>query len=226
MSERPTPENPGPESSGPGGTDPEQAAAGTHGHYETVGDDAAGHASPESSRGSGAPAPGYGSGYQGADPDDGSGYQGADAGYGSGDRGASSGYGTGGYGTGGYGSDGRGGYSPSSDVDYYSQGGSGASYGAQQAPVYRQPGSAQAQSQAQTAMILGIVGVVVTFIGVILGPIALSQAGKAERGGADATAGRVLGWIATILGGLVALFIILYIVFFVVVIGAAINSGY
>ena len=78
-------------------------------------------------------------------------------------------------------------------------------YGAQafpgQMPPYGSQGGQIAQYQAtkdaQTSWILGLVGLFVT-MGIILGPIAIHYANKAERGGAKATLGRVLGWLCII----------------------------
>ena len=49
-----------------------------------------------------------------------------------------------------------------------------------------------------TSLVLGIIGIF--FLGIILGPLAIMQANKAERLGERSSAGRVLGWIATIFG--------------------------
>ncbi|MGH3654237.1 hypothetical protein [Glutamicibacter sp.] len=59
---------------------------------------------------------------------------------------------------------------------------------------------------AQTSMILGILSLFVA--GVILGPIAISKANKAEREFSTvSTVGKVTGWIGTILGVLWVLYI-------------------
>lgn len=58
--------------------------------------------------------------------------------------------------------------------------------------------SADGQSKAKTALICGIIGIF--FFGIILGPIAIVQAKKAEAMGVKATGGKVLGWIAAIFG--------------------------
>lgn len=47
---------------------------------------------------------------------------------------------------------------------------------------------------------LGIIGLFV--FGIILGPLAIMKANEAQRGGVDATAGKVVGWIALILHAL------------------------
>ncbi|MHA7287015.1 DUF4190 domain-containing protein [Arthrobacter sp. MDT3-44] len=74
-------------------------------------------------------------------------------------------------------------------------------------PSYR---SIEGEKAAQTSLILGIVGLFVA--GIILGPLAIWQAKKAERLGVPATAGKVLGWINVALYGIAILFGILLIV--------------
>ncbi|WP_104179654.1 hypothetical protein [Arthrobacter sp. B0490] len=65
--------------------------------------------------------------------------------------------------------------------------------------------------QARTAsLVLGIIGIF--FLGIILGPLAIMQANKAERLGERSSAGRVLGWIATALGVAALIFGVLRIV--------------
>ena len=59
-----------------------------------------------------------------------------------------------------------------------------------------QGSAAQGQKHKTTALVLGIVGLFV--LGIVLGPLAIWQAGKAERMGVKATAGKVLGWIALV----------------------------
>lgn len=58
------------------------------------------------------------------------------------------------------------------------------------------PGS----KHATNSLIFGILGLFV--LGVVMGPLAIIQARKAEALGANATPGKVLGWIDLILGGL------------------------
>lgn len=58
--------------------------------------------------------------------------------------------------------------------------------------------SADGQSKAKSALIIGIIGLFV--FGIILGPIAIVQANKAESLGTKATGGKVLGWIDLIFG--------------------------
>lgn len=84
-------------------------------------------------------------------------------------------------------------------------------------------GTPEARTQALTALILGAVGLVTGF-GVILGPVGLSQARKAAAGGADATAGRVLSIVATVVGALIALFFLVFVVFWGLAMSAAFSD--
>lgn len=68
----------------------------------------------------------------------------------------------------------------------------------------------QAEKDAQTSMILGIIGLVLG-LGIILGPIGLVYANKATKGGATPTAGKVLGWINIVVGILVVIGTIAFI---------------
>ena len=70
----------------------------------------------------------------------------------------------------------------------------------QGAPTYIQnsPEQMRGAQLAQTSMILGILSLFV--VGIILGPIAISKAKKAEQLNAAATVGKVTGWIGTIFG--------------------------
>ncbi|MFJ6415775.1 hypothetical protein [Paeniglutamicibacter sp. NPDC091659] len=69
----------------------------------------------------------------------------------------------------------------------------------QGAPTYIQnsPEQLRGAQLAQTSMILGILSLFV--VGIILGPIAISKAKKAEELHTAATVGKVTGWIGTIL---------------------------
>ncbi|MFI7744270.1 hypothetical protein [Kocuria rhizosphaericola] len=78
----------------------------------------------------------------------------------------------------------QGGYQQGQQPDY--QG------GYQQGPGYG-PGSAQGENHKRNSVILGVVGLFI--FGIVLGPLALWQASKAEALGVKSTAGKVLGWI-------------------------------
>lgn len=58
--------------------------------------------------------------------------------------------------------------------------------------------SPDASKAKTTSLVLGIFGLF--FLGLILGPLAIIQANKAERLGERATAGKVLGYICTVFG--------------------------
>lgn len=96
-------------------------------------------------------------------------------------------------------------------------------YGGWTPSGYGLVGTPEARTQALTALILGVVGLVTGF-GVILGPVGLSQARKAAAGGADATAGRVLSIVATVVGALIALFFLAFVVFWGVAMSAAFSD--
>lgn len=83
----------------------------------------------------------------------------------------------------------------------------------------------EGQKHAQNAMIFGILSIVIAGLGVVFGPLALSQVRKAESYGAEATVGKVTGWIGLVLGILSLLFIIAYIAFIVILIGTAGTSS-
>ena len=68
----------------------------------------------------------------------------------------------------------------------------------------------EAEKAAQASLIWGIIGIFV--LPFIFGPIAIIQANKAERLGAAATAGKIIGWIVTILGVIGLLLVILFLV--------------
>ncbi len=82
--------------------------------------------------------------------------------------------------------------------------------------------SIEGERAAQLSLIFGIVGFFVA--GLILGPLAIWQAKKAESFGVPATAGKVLGWILTAIWGLTALLAILLVVFLFA--GVATSSSY
>lgn len=77
----------------------------------------------------------------------------------------------------------------------------------------KSPQQVEADKAAQTSMILGIIGLFA--LGIILGPLAIMQAKKAERLGAAATVGKVTGWISTIFGVIGLLVFILWIIAFI-----------
>jgi hypothetical protein len=72
------------------------------------------------------------------------------------------------------------------------------------------------QQLAQTSMILGIISLFV--VGIVLGPIAIVKAKRAEELHTAATAGKVTGWIGTIFGAL-------GVVWFIFVVGTMIAVG-
>ena len=117
---------------------------------------------------------------------------------------------------------------------YSSQdGGAQPNYGAGQPDSYGQQGpygpgqygpgqypvSPEGQSNATTSLVLGIIGLFA--FGIILGPLAIYFAGKAERNGVQATAGKVIGWIVTILGIIMIIFAVL-----ISILVAGASSGY
>lgn len=67
--------------------------------------------------------------------------------------------------------------------------------------------SIEGRSKATTALVCGIIGLFI--FGLILGPIAIVMASKAQALGVKATGGKVLGWIDVIFGILGLAFIIL-----------------
>lgn len=67
--------------------------------------------------------------------------------------------------------------------------------------------SPEASKAKTTSLVLGIIGLFL--LGIILGPIAIMQANKAERLGERATAGKVLGYICTIFGIIGLIFTVL-----------------
>lgn len=104
----------------------------------------------------------------------------------------------------------------------YGQYGQGGQYG--QHPGYQgyYGASPEGQSAATTSLVLAIIGLFA--FGIILGPLAIYFAGKAERLGVPATAGKVIGWIVTILWGVSILFILFAVGFGIVLSGT--SSGY
>ncbi len=97
-------------------------------------------------------------------------------------------------------------------------------------PGYSQPGFHQpsyermeGEKAAQLSLIFGLVGFFVA--GIILGPLAIWQARKAERLGVPATAGKILGWIITILYGLAVLAALLFVIILIAGLGTAASYG-
>lgn len=83
------------------------------------------------------------------------------------------------------------------------------------APGGEQPG----QTQAILSLVFGILGILL--LPIVFGPLALWQAGAARKAGNVSglqTAGRVLGWVGTILGVLTVVFVVLAVI--VVIAGA------
>jgi hypothetical protein len=68
-------------------------------------------------------------------------------------------------------------------------------------PAVRSPQRMEADRAARVSVICAILGFVFPVASLILGPVAIGQAHKAQRLGRNATAGKVLGWIVTIWGG-------------------------
>ncbi len=98
----------------------------------------------------------------------------------------------------------------------------GQSYqpGSFQGGIYQDPHrTLEGEKAAQLSLIFGLVGLFVA--GIILGPLAIWQANKAEKLGVPATAGKVLGWITTVLYGLAVLFGVMALILFVTVLGAS-----
>jgi hypothetical protein len=67
---------------------------------------------------------------------------------------------------------------------------------------------------ARNAVLFGVLGILT--LGIVFGPLALSQCRKAEAYGIDARTGRVLGWIAIGWFCLGVLFFIAYVIFFLI----------
>ena len=103
----------------------------------------------------------------------------------------------------------------------------GTSYpdaGWQQPPGYPMPPqNPEGQSASTTSLVLGIIGLF-TF-GIILGPLAIYFAAKAERNGVSATPGKVIGWIVTILHGLGILIGIVVMIFVIVAASSSISNA-
>jgi hypothetical protein len=68
----------------------------------------------------------------------------------------------------------------------------------------------EGERYAKTSTILGIVGMG-TGLGIILGPMAIIKAARAEKLGVDSTVGKVTGWLGTIFGAFAIIGLILWI---------------
>lgn len=100
-----------------------------------------------------------------------------------------------------------------------------------QQPYYGPPPNLPAAPGAQTSLVCGIIGCAIGCTGLVLGPIAISNSKKAKAviaaqpmsygGGGMATAGYVMGIIATIWGAIA----VVYIVVWVIVVGALMSGG-
>ncbi|GAA2177301.1 hypothetical protein GCM10009784_27410 [Arthrobacter parietis] len=94
------------------------------------------------------------------------------------------------------------------------------------ASTRRSPGMSYAGSDyegkraAQLSLAYGVLGMFLFWF--VFGPLAISSANKAERMGEPAAGGRLLGWVAIILGALSILLIIGWVLFF----AAAFTSGF
>lgn len=93
-------------------------------------------------------------------------------------------------------------------------------------PTYIQnsPEQMRGQQLAQTSMILGILSLFL--VGIILGPIAIVKAKRAEELHAAATVGKVTGWIGTIFGILGLVWIVFMIILAVTAIGTGASIDY
>lgn len=83
--------------------------------------------------------------------------------------------------------------------------------------IQSSPDQMRGQQLAQTSMIFGIISLFV--VGIILGPIAIVKAKRAEELGGDAKVGQITGWIGTVLGALQVIGVIIYIVAVVAFVG-------
>lgn len=75
-----------------------------------------------------------------------------------------------------------------------------------QQPGYPGGAAAEGEKHKRNSVILGVIGLFIA--GILLGPLALWQAGKAQALGVQATAGKVLGWI-DLVAGILLLFMFL-----------------
>lgn len=86
-------------------------------------------------------------------------------------------------------------------------------------PVWAPAPHPEGRQAAENALLFGILGVVLG-LGVVFGPLALWQAGRASRLGVDATAGRVLGWVGLALGAVAVLAAIVSLIVLLVMLAA------
>lgn len=92
-------------------------------------------------------------------------------------------------------------------------------WGPQWGPGWMSPQAAEGRRHAEHALVLGILSVVVL---PLLGPFALWQAREAEKLGISATAGKVLGWVGTVMIAVFLIFLLLWLVAFgFIVMGSA-----
>lgn len=75
-------------------------------------------------------------------------------------------------------------------------------------PPWQEDPRVLGRSRAETALVLGILSVVTL---PLLGPFAIWQANEAEKLGVPAPAGRILGWVGTVLLGLMLVFLGIWI---------------
>lgn len=101
----------------------------------------------------------------------------------------------------------------------YNAPGQPGNYPPQNTYIQNSPEQMRGQQLAQTSMILGIISLFVA--GIILGPIAIVKAKRAEELHAAATVGKVTGWIGTILGVLWIIGLIFWIIAFASLMGTS-----
>lgn len=89
----------------------------------------------------------------------------------------------------------------------------------QQVYVEKAPSVLEGEKLAKTSTILGIVSIY--FAGLILGPMAIIKAAKAEKLGVDSTVGKVTGWLGVVFGTLTIVVSIFYAFFFAALFAAA-----
>ena len=87
------------------------------------------------------------------------------------------------------------GYGPGGQGQYGQQPGYGGGYGPGPGPG---GGSPEGEKHKRNSIILGVIGLFL--LGIVLGPLAIWQASKAQALGVPATAGKVLGWIDLVFG--------------------------